>query len=213
MNDESIAVELPASGLKRSIKYLSTSEIGATKNGLHAVCPCCGWRFGIDRKGAAASILRRVHANLQRKVADRTRHWLTNAWRYKTWDRVRRTHSVRSDSIAHVYNSSVGPALRMVYKEAMRQGEHPYFVVLWHDVPMYTENFFACKIGDLFTVLQGIADDSPEFAQRLVDAGTNALRRDGSALAHRVVPLDPKLAGHGREDGEEILPDDSSIRL
>ncbi len=197
-----------------SIKALTTSEIGATKNSMHVTCPCCQTRVPVDLKASRAAMLNRVHANFAGKVANRVQRWLTNAWRLKTWHRnTRSKQGVRTDSIDAIVSTGTGKALRKVYREQQRKGNTNYFCVLWHAAPTFTEMFFACTFGNFFRVIQGLCDDSPEFAKRLQQAINLSLRRDGSRRAHGVVPDDAKGSEEVGQGLEEVFCQDTAVRL
>ncbi len=199
---------------KQPLRTLTTREIGATKDGLHVICPCCATRIGVDLPESEQAMLNRANSNLGRKAATRVQHFLTNGWRFKTWAREPKNKlGVRSDSVEAIVSTGAGRAVQNVYRKMRAAGVKTYFLVLWHNAPVFTEMFFACRFGDLFRVLQGICDDSPEFAKRLQQVIDLSLRRDGSGFSHRVVADDAKGTEEVGENLEEVFRQDTAIRL
>lgn len=184
MQDEEEVADLLDDAIYARVRGRSTAELGASKN-FHVDCPCCGYRTEYDFTEAQQSKIDKGEQTLKRKVRDRIQYYFTNSWHWKTHERQQagpnRSKCVRSDSIDMVWQTGTGHTLRWLYRMSKKRGLKNWFAILWHNAPVIGEMFFACKLGSLFDVLKGIADDSPEFALRLRQVADNALKRDGSA--------------------------------
>lgn len=194
----------------------TTQELGSTMQ-FHADCPCCGYRFGVDHSTAQQSLLSRTEQTFKRRIRDKIQAWFTDCWKWKTHNREfddgkgkNKSGRIKSTSVDAVIQTSAGPGLIHGYKRAARRGYKLWFAVLWQRAPVIGEMFFACKLGDLFAVLQGIADDSPEFAYRLRLAADNALKRDGSAARGG---RHGELAPERGEGGSEPFDQASAVRV
>lgn len=196
------------------IKGRSTRELGATKH-FHADCPCCGYRFAVDHSTAEQSMMNRTEQTLKRKIRDRMQEWFTNGpWKWATREREQtgpnRSKGIRSGSVEAVVQTGAGPLLSWSNEKAKKKGWRIWFAVLWHQAPVLGEMFFACKLGDLFNVLQAIADDSPEFAYRLRLAADNSLKRDGSAARRG---RHDEVAAKAGEGGVEPFDPGTAVRV
>lgn len=201
------------------VRGRSTSEIGSGKN-FHADCPCCGYRFAVDHSTAEQAHLTATEQTFKRKVRDKIQAYFTDNWKWKTFERefgdgsakfVNRSRRVRSASVDAVYQTGISPGLAHIYKNATRFRDYKtWFAVLWHKAPVIGEMFFACRLADLFNVLQAIGDDSPEFAYRLRVAADNALKRDGSAARSG---RDGEIPAQGTERGVEGFDPASAVRV
>jgi hypothetical protein len=197
---------------------LTGRELGATKV-FHADCPCCGLRFAVDMSEAERSMLDKGNKTLYRRVADLVQEYFTEAWKWKTLNRdmndmfggkgrgkgPNKSKAIQTDSVK-VFVTGVGRSLALV-KARVKNVRHvrtdrPWFAVLMDDEASMGDNFIAIPFRHFFAVLQGVADDSPEFRYRLRLAADNALGRDGSGAA-RDDRGDGEVPAHRGEDGVE----------
>lgn len=216
MNDDDPVQIADPEYTRRVRAKMSSRHLGALKQ-FHTICPCCGYVFEVDHHGADASILDKRFQELKRKVRNRIQEYFTNSWAWKTNDRPdgsgrgkHRSKGVSSPSVDMVVQAGAGKGLRRMYRISLERGWSPWFSVLWHDAPVIGEMFFACKLADLFPVLQAIADDSPEFAYRLQQAARNAMKRDGSAARSR---RDGEVSREGSEDGVQGFDPGGAVSL
>lgn len=206
--DEPLVSEIKDPSYYRSVAGRTTRELGATQR-LHTDCPCCGYRHAVDPRDAEQSLHNRFEQTFLRKVKDKLQAYFTETWGWKTHEREfwkpdytakgkNKSKGIHSDSIDMVYQASAGYGLYRAWYKAQKWGYRNWFAIGWFDRPTIGEMFICIPLGNLFNVLQGIMDDSPEFANRVGLARRNALKRDGADLSD--VGRDDEVAP-GRDDG------------
>jgi hypothetical protein len=148
--------------------------LAAIKGGLHSTCSICGHVQPVDYSTAKANTLNRANAQIMRRATDRVQEWFTNAWGWGTRKRKPgRGGMIRSEAVARVYVTGAGKFLRAIYRRAKKEaqdanGNGTWFAVGTHGGSAIGEQYFACELEQLPTVLRALASESREFQQMLL---------------------------------------------
>jgi len=213
LTEDPIVSEISDPTFYRTVVARTTKEIGAGQM-FHADCPCCGYRFRVEHSDAEKLLYDRNEQTLKRKTRDKIQAYFTDVWKWKTHEREmylpdnktygpNKSKGIRSDSIDMVYMAGAGYGLHRAWKRAERYGYRNWFAIGWLDRPTIGEMFMCIPLGNFFNVVQGVADDSPEFANRTRMSIDNAVKRDGASLAEGV---DDEPAGQRDEGRVEFDP-------
>lgn len=197
------------SGVPPSAKIyrrLSVSEIGATKGGIHTTCSVCGHVEAVDDRTIRAGKLNRAHSQIGRRAGNRAQEWFTNGWGWQTFKRkAGQSGIIRSRGIANVFLTGAGRFLRHIYRRAKRTVKGPWFAVAMHGDDSFGQQLFVCPLNDLFTVLEAIGHDSPEFRNRLLSASRNVNGLSLNELEH------PGKLGESGDNPKLLLDDASTV--